>query len=211
MSAESEPSDANASDEIRDRILGAAFSAFMEKGYPGVSMLEIATRARISKRDLYARFANKQAVLAACIQSRAARLPARQDLPPLRDRSSLEHVLTGLGATVVTVVCDPAVIAMFQFAIAEARRAPQVAQELNAQGRTATRQALAGLFAKAQGAGLIDEGDAVEMAEQYVGLLWEGLQVGLLMGVADAPTPEHIQRRAAKATAAFLALHAPPA
>jgi len=37
-------------------------------------MLEIATRAQVSKRDLYALFRNKQAVLADCIKERAQRL-----------------------------------------------------------------------------------------------------------------------------------------
>ena len=37
----------------RQRILGAAFSAFMANGYAETSTLEIATRARVSKRALY--------------------------------------------------------------------------------------------------------------------------------------------------------------
>ena len=35
---------------VRKRILGAALSAFMEGGYAQTSTLEIATRARVSKR-----------------------------------------------------------------------------------------------------------------------------------------------------------------
>jgi hypothetical protein len=48
------------------------------------------------------------------------------------------------------------------------------------------------------------------MATQYLGLLWEGLMVGLLLGVAAAPAPAEAERRAAKATAAFMRLHAEP-
>ena len=39
---------------VRERILEAAFAAFMKNGYATTSTLEIATRARVSKRDLYA-------------------------------------------------------------------------------------------------------------------------------------------------------------
>ena len=53
-------------DPLCDRVIGAAFGTFMAKGYAGTSMLEIATRAKISKRDLYAAFPSKQAVLRAC-------------------------------------------------------------------------------------------------------------------------------------------------
>jgi Bacterial regulatory proteins, tetR family len=34
---------------VRERILSAAFGAFMERGYSGASTLEIATRAKVSK------------------------------------------------------------------------------------------------------------------------------------------------------------------
>jgi hypothetical protein len=39
---------------VRERILEAAFAAFMKSGYATTSTLEIATRARVSKRELYA-------------------------------------------------------------------------------------------------------------------------------------------------------------
>ena len=52
---------------MRERILLAAFAAFIERGYAETSTLEIATRAKVSKRELYALFGNKQAMLVACI------------------------------------------------------------------------------------------------------------------------------------------------
>ena len=44
------------------RIIGAAFESFMGNGYAGTSMHEIARRAKVSKRDLYANFPSKQAL-----------------------------------------------------------------------------------------------------------------------------------------------------
>jgi hypothetical protein len=49
------------------------------------------------------------------------------------------------------------------------------------------------------------------MAMQFLGLVWEGLLVGLLLGVAATPEPAEAARRAAKATAAFMQLHPDPA
>jgi len=74
-------------------------------------------------------------------------------------------------------------------------------------GRDATRDALAELLANAQSSGLIGSGELTEMATQYLGLLWEGLMVGLLLGVAATPEPAEAERRATKATAAFMQLH----
>jgi hypothetical protein len=52
----------------------SAFSLFVEQGFSSTSMLDIVTRARVSKRDLYALFHNKHAVLAAGISERAQRM-----------------------------------------------------------------------------------------------------------------------------------------
>src|SRR5262249_46456602 len=65
---------------IREPILNAAFSLFAESGFSTTSMVDIVTRARVSKRDLYALFQNKHAVLAACIHERAGRM--RRPLDP---------------------------------------------------------------------------------------------------------------------------------
>jgi hypothetical protein len=66
-------------------------------------------------------------------------------------------------------------------------------------------------LASAQSTGLIGPGEPTEMAWQYLGLLWEGLMVGLLLGVAEMPKPAEAERRAIKATAAFMQLHPNPA
>src|SRR6516164_148308 len=64
------PTAAHPAGPIRERILQAAFSLFAETSFSTTSMLDIVTRARVSKRDLYALFRNKHAVLAACIHER---------------------------------------------------------------------------------------------------------------------------------------------
>jgi AcrR family transcriptional regulator len=45
---------------IRERVLKAAFTLFRQHGFSNTSMLDIVTQARVSKRDLYALFNNKQ-------------------------------------------------------------------------------------------------------------------------------------------------------
>src|SRR3954447_11553462 len=83
--------------EKRDRILEAAFAAFRERGYATTSTFEIAQRARVSKRELYALVGNKQALLVAAINRRARRLDLPADLPELRDRETLGEVLASFG------------------------------------------------------------------------------------------------------------------
>jgi AcrR family transcriptional regulator len=199
-------------DEIpaRRRILDAAFSAFMEGGYAGTSTLEIATRARVSKRELYALVGSKQEMLAACIGERAKRLQIPADLPEPSDRESLARALETFGTQLLREVTDPTVITVFQLAIAEAVRAPEVAQALNSIGVETSRAALREIMKRAQSAGLLD-GDAAEMAEQFSGLLWGSLMTRLLLGVTERPASREIARRARDAAAAFLRLHPQPA
>jgi AcrR family transcriptional regulator len=196
---------------LQERILGAAFTAFTEDGYADTSTLDIATRAKVSKRDLYANFGSKHAVLVACIKSRADRMRLPPDLPIPRNRQMLAATLTAFATNLVRETSHPSVIAAFRLAIAEATRSPEIAQILDSTGRAAARRALLELLASAQSSGLIGRGDPAEMAMQFLGLVWETLQVGLLLGVAAAPQPAEAERRAAKATAAFMQLHPDPA
>lgn len=198
-------------DRLRQRILAAAFRAFTEGGYAGTSTLDIATRAKVSKRDLYANFGSKHAMLVACIGSRGDRMRLPSDLPAPRTHQALASTLTTFATNLVRESCHPTVIATFRLAIAEATRSPEIAQALDSAGRAPPRGALVRLFENAQSAGLIGPGKPAEMAAQYLGLLWEGLLVSLLLGIASVPKPSEAEHRAAKATAAFMQLNARPA
>jgi AcrR family transcriptional regulator len=192
--------------DARERILDAAFAAFMKTGYAAASTLEIATRARVSKRELYALVGNKQEILIECIRVRATRLKVPADLPVSQDRETLAQVLTCFGAQLLREITDPTVVTVFRLAIAEAVRAPEVAHALDSIGREASRAALRQIMTQAQTSGLIT-GRPPDLAEQFGGLLWGNLLVSLLLGVAERPTSREIATRARDATAAFLQLH----
>jgi AcrR family transcriptional regulator len=196
-------------DEIpaRQRILDAAFSAFMERGFAATSTLEIATRARVSKRELYTLVGSKQEMLAACIAERAKRLQLPADMPEPHDREALARILDAFGARMLREISDPTVIAVFRLAIAEAVHAPEVAQALNAIGVEPSRAALRQIMSRARSAGLLG-GEANEMAEHFVGLLWGNLMSGLLLQTAERPSAREITHRASAAAAALLRLYA---
>ncbi|HLJ90584.1 MAG TPA: TetR/AcrR family transcriptional regulator [Candidatus Angelobacter sp.] len=194
---------------VRDRILEAAFAAFMKSGYAAASTLEIATRARVSKRELYALVGNKQEMLIACISKCAKRLEVPADLPLARDREMLAHVLAAFGAKLVSEISDPTIIAVFRLAIGEAAQSPEVARALDSIGRETGRAALRKIMARAQESGLL-AGHPAELARLFIGLLWGDLLISLLLGVAQRPTPREIERYAGDAASAFLQLHPQP-
>jgi AcrR family transcriptional regulator len=205
-SALKQPDEATEETPVRRRIIDAAFTAFMESGYAATTTLEIATRAHVSKRALYALFGNKQEMLVACISQRAARLRVPADLPVPTDRETLAQVLIGFGTQILSEVTDPPVVAVFRLAIAEATRAPEVAQTLTSVAREASRAALIGIMTRAEASGLLD-GRPAEMAERFSALLWGNLMIGLLLRVVERPGPREIARRAREAAAAFLLLY----
>jgi AcrR family transcriptional regulator len=194
---------------VRERILEAAFAAFTKSGYAATGTLEIATRARVSKRELYALVGNKQEMLIACIGARARRLQVPADFPVPHDRESLALVLSSFGTQLVREITDPTVVAVFRLAIAEALHAPEVAQALDSVGRETSRAALRRIMARAQASGLL-KGHPAELAERFGGLLWGNLMVSLLLGVAKRPNSRELAARAQDATAAFLKIHPLP-
>jgi AcrR family transcriptional regulator len=187
---------------IRERILNAAFDAFTRLGYGGASTAQIARIARVSKRDLYAQFASKQAMLAACVTERSERMRRPLDLPPPTDRASLTRTLIAFGVAVVLEVTRPEVLATFRLAILEAENAPDVAITLDRDGRAANAEALTALLEAARTRGLLDGTEPGEMASVFMAVLMGGgLLVRMLMRVAAAPDEAEARRRAEAAAA----------
>jgi AcrR family transcriptional regulator len=194
---------------VRGRILEAAFAAFTQRGFAETSTLEIATRARVSKRELYALFDSKQEMLIACISERAKRLKMPADLPEPRDRATLARVLASFGAQLLREVSDPTVIAVFRLAISEAVRAPEVGKMLNDIGIETSRGALRGLMTRARAANLL-AGEPAVLADHFAGLLWGNRMLGLLLDTAARPNAREIASRAEAATEAFLRAYPGP-
>jgi AcrR family transcriptional regulator len=192
--------------DARQRILRAAFQTFAEKGYAGASTLMIATRAKVSKRDLYAMFPSKEAMLVACITTRSQRMRIPEGLPEPENRAMLASTLEAFGANFLLESLDPDVIGMYRLAIAEAVHSPEIARLLE-EAAEAIRTVLREWFAGAQSRDVLPPGDTAEMVRQYLALTTEDLTLGLLLGVLAQPGRTEVQRRAARAAAEFLLIH----
>ncbi|HEY4039774.1 MAG TPA: TetR/AcrR family transcriptional regulator, partial [Burkholderiaceae bacterium] len=192
---------------MRGRILAAAFAAFKELGYSQASTLEIATRAKVSKRELYALFGSKQQMLVTCISERAQRMRLPDNWPPLKVRGDLDTALAAFGEVLLREISDPDVIMVFRFAISEAERSTEVAQALDTHGRQAACAALRAMLEQAQAGGLLDDTDPGRMVGQFMSLLLGDVVMSLAMGVVKRPGAGEIRQRAHDATQTFLQLH----
>jgi AcrR family transcriptional regulator len=193
--------------DLRGRIIEAAFAVLMERGYAGASTIEIATRAKVSKRDLYALFGSKQGILVAMIAGRSARMLQSLALPAVVDRAALAAALTSFGTTLLKEICHPTVAALFRLAILEAERSPEVARALDDNGRTANRNALVEFMTGAQAGGLICGADPETMTSQFFSLLFGDLLLRVIMRVIDPPPAREAARRAQAATTTLLQLY----
>ena len=193
--------------DARSRIIEATFHVLMEHGYAGASTREIARRARVSKRELYALFDSKDGILAAMIASRAGRMREPLSIPDAPDRAGFARTLTRFGISFLTEASSPAVMALFRLAVAEADRAPSLAQRLHECGRAPTFAALVDFLGRAAASGLIADAEPDAMARQFFALLWADLQMSLLLRLAELPQPDEIEERANSAVTALLSLY----
>jgi AcrR family transcriptional regulator len=195
-------------DEVRERILRVAFQAFSEKGFAGASTLLIATRAKVSKRDLYAMFPSKAAMLVACITSRSQKMGMPGGLAEPETRQMLAATLEAFATNFLVETLHPDVIGMYRLAIAEAVRSPEVARMLE-EAREGHRAILYDLFVRAQRKGLLPSGDTAAIVRSYLALTSEDLILSRLLG-APLPGRAQIERRAARSAAEFLQIQLPP-
>lgn len=193
-----------ADDDKRGRILRAAMETFREHGFAAATTLEIATRARVSKRELYALVGNKEQMMAACISERGRRMRLSEDFPQPTDRATLRAALLAFAKTMLREITDPGVVEVMRLGIAEAKRSPAIARSIDAMGRARASAAFEALLEPAHRAGLLRSADFAQIRSLFQGLLWGGLLIWILLGLEKPPTAKEIERRAEAVVSAFL-------
>jgi AcrR family transcriptional regulator len=205
--AASHPAPIDALPPRRRAILIAAVGVLMEKGYARASTLEIATRARLSKRELYAEFGSKRGILEALIDSASTEMQVPLVSAEIGDRHALAAALSAYGIAALTTLANPYVLAMYRLAISEAPGNTELGEILDASGRAPNRRMLVELVQRGQAAGFLGDGEPLAIARDFFSLLIGDLMVWLLVGVNETPDPHEIRRRAEHATQAVLALY----
>jgi AcrR family transcriptional regulator len=111
--------------EVEERILDAARKVFLDRGFEGASIEEIAQAARSGKPTIYARFRDKKALFTAAVTGYViAKQGQLENYSP--SGTTLEERLTSIGATVLQEALTPEWIGLVRLAIAEARRFPDL-------------------------------------------------------------------------------------
>ena len=165
---------------VEERILDAAGRVFLEHGFQGASVDEIAEVASAGKPTIYARFPSKQALFAAVID-RLVRRNTSLDAFSCHG-ISIEHRLDALAAVMLTRVLTPETVGLIRVAVAEARRFPDLATSVSCMGRQRPTEAVARVFGELAASDR-HRGFARVRAGTAPG---DGAQVSRSRGVADA-------------------------
>ncbi len=197
-------------DRRNEIILRAAFDVFIEKGIQGATMLEIATRAKVSKETLYARFDNKDGLVFAIMGwgARQAGVDAAPFLDgPIEDPA---QALEDYAATVFGCMMRPENLAMYRMLLAESVRRPDIGVAHEELFMGPAKEVLARFVAELNRRGLAEIDDVRQFADDFVGLLQGNVRHRALINVENL-TEAQIEAHARRATRRLLRAYAPKA
>lgn len=133
--------------EVEERILEAAGRVFLERGFSGATVDEIAEVARAGKPTIYARFPGKEALFAAVIERRVRQNTGLAVISA--SGVTLEERLESLAANILTRFLVPDTIGMMRVVIADVRRFPDLATSVSRMARERQTEAIGRLLAEA--------------------------------------------------------------
>jgi TetR/AcrR family transcriptional repressor of mexJK operon len=199
------------SDRKRKAMLLAATELFLDKGYDGTSMDDVAAKAAVSKPTVYKYFFDKERLFAEIVRATTGEI---DDLVRLVSETmvgsrNVESGLLVLARRFVTALMQPNVLRLRRLVIANADRFPDVGRCWYEQGFERVLATLATGFQGLADRKLLRVDDPLLAANHFVGLLlWIPVNKAMFTG-DHRSSPGELERIAVGAVRAFLAGYAP--
>ena len=187
----------------RTLIVGAARKLFLGSGYGAASMDAIAAEAGVSKRTVYSHFQNKETLFGAIISDMCAEMGGPNATDFAVDQSP-EEVLKAYGRQILKMVLNPEALAVFRVVLSESPQFPELSQMFCSTGPDPMCNFLGNYLAKLQEAGVLDVGDPITAANQFINMVKGPYFTSLLFGVGTRPTKEEAERSLEQAVSIFL-------
>ncbi|CAD0318435.1 TetR/AcrR family transcriptional regulator [Xanthomonas hortorum] len=191
-------------EEKREAIVQAASEVFLELGFEGASMSQIAARVGGSKRTLYGYFSSKEELFVAFAKD----MSDRYFDPLLRALSQsggpVTEALQRFGEDVLIFLCAPANITSWQTIIGVSGRSDVGALFFKA-GQEDGLQRFAEYLQTQVDGGLLRCDDTLLAAYQFAALLEAETLMPCLFGALKDPSPEYLREATRRAVALFLA------
>ena len=176
-----------------ENLLDAATKVFLDKGFKGASMSDIARRAGASKQTLYARYASKAALFAALVERKASHL--FNALGPLGEGRNLRETLVHCGSGLLELIVSDDARGLHRVVIAECVEFPELGEIFWDRGPGKTRAMLASYLRAQQKLGNIDCGEPEQAVEVLLGLLVSGASLRVWLGLPPTYAKTPAQRK----------------
>jgi TetR/AcrR family transcriptional repressor of mexJK operon len=188
----------------------AATALFLQRGYPGTSVDQIAARAAVSKPTVYRFFAGKEQLFAEIVLGTLDRAgdPFRAELVSLAHTEQLEADLRQLARRYLQTVMQPRVLQLRRLVIGAAAELPPLARAYYERAPEQTILAIAECFGHLARRDLLRTEDSHRAASQFAFLvLGRALDKALFCG--DRPfTAAELRAQADAAVTTFLSAYA---
>ncbi|MEO8319513.1 MAG: TetR/AcrR family transcriptional regulator [Bradyrhizobium sp.] len=189
----------------RRQILDGARKVFMDLGFDGASMNEIARAAGVSKGTLYVYFADKNRLFEAIVQQEGlAHGQVVFNFDPGRD---VETTLREFGKTYIELVCRPGGGSAIRTVMAIAERMPDVGRRYYENVLEKTINRLADYLQAHVGPNDLAIENCQLAASQFHQMCQASLFLPFVFQAAPAPSPERIAEVVESATRMFMAAY----
>ena len=202
--------DEGRSSRKRRAILQAATKAFLQQGYRGTSMDEIAALAGVSKQTVYKHFADKKRLFSEIVLGTVTEAsdPVHNEVLKLTDSGDVEADLRDLARRQVATVMQPHLLQLRRLVIAEVGRFPELGRTFYEQGPERTIAALAEAFERLAERGVLHVDDPLLAAAHFNWLVMSApMNRAMLLGHDEAPAPAELDRYVNSAVRVFLAAY----
>jgi AcrR family transcriptional regulator len=189
----------------RRQILEGARKMFMDFGFDGASMGEIAKAAGVSKGTLYVYFVDKCALFEAIVEEETIQQgQVAFNLDPARD---VRTTLSEFGESYINMICRPGGGSAIRTVMAIAERMPEVGKRFYERVLEKTISRLASYLEVHAARGELAIDDCQFAASQFLLMCQASLFLPFIFQAAPAPSPDRISRVVASAVRMFLAAY----
>ncbi|HEX4410228.1 MAG TPA: TetR/AcrR family transcriptional regulator [Xanthobacteraceae bacterium] len=189
----------------RRQIIDGARKVFMDLGFDGASMGEIARAAGVSKGTLYVYFADKSRLFEAIVEEENLEQGnVTFNFDPARD---ITTTLMEFGQAYIQLLCRPGGGSAIRTVMAIAERMPDVGRNFYNNVIAVTTARLTAYLEVRAGLGDLAIDDIPLAATQFTQMCQASLFQPFIFQAAPAPSPERIRQVIASATRMFLAAY----
>jgi AcrR family transcriptional regulator len=187
----------------RDVILKAATEVFIEHGFTGSSIDQIAARAGVSKPTIYSHFDGKEKLFVAIMNAICDDF-AVPILEPGADTEDLSVILVRIANNYTRSILQPHVVALHRLFVAEAERFPDLSRRYYQVGPESVHKILANFLKVRMARGEIRKADPLMLAQFFAALIITPMRTKRLFAVEGEVDWTFMDQYCRKAVELFL-------